>query len=200
MKNIAYRFEDSLYLNITNRCPCNCTFCIRLEGDQVGDSDSLWLEHDPTAEEVVESLGEHDLADYDAVVFCGYGEPTENLDVLLDVCRYLKREHPETPVRLNTNGLADLINGKKTAPLLEGLVDIVSISLNAPTAERYMQVVQPAFGETSFDSLLAYAGECKRYVPTVKFTVVDVITPDEISHCKSLAAGMQIPLRVRSKQ
>lgn len=197
--NIAYPYGDCLYLNITNRCPCSCTFCIRLENDGVGGGENLWLDRDPSLEDVIRDIAAHNLADYREVVFCGYGEPTERLDVLLDVCRYLKSCPDAPPIRLNTNGLSDLINSKETAPLLEGLVDIVSVSLNAPTAALYQEVVRPTFGERSFDSMLRFAAACKRFVPKVWFSVVDVISPEAIGQCQSLADTMHIPLRVRAK-
>lgn len=194
---ISYQLGDKLYLNITNKCQCACTFCIRREGDGVGDGENLWLEREPSESEVVEDLKKRELKKYRELVFCGYGEPTECLDVMLGVCKWLKQTEPEIPVRLNTNGLAELSHGKAVAPLLEGLVDIVSISLNAPDAKRYQEVTRSKFGERAFDSMLSFAADCKRYVPEVVFSVVDVITPHEIEACEKLAAKMDIPLRVR---
>ncbi len=197
MNNIAYTVGDGIYLNLTNRCPCNCVFCIRQEQDTVGDSESLWLEREPSADEVLEALAEYDLNQYKELVFCGYGEPTERLDVLLEVCRRV-RENSSIPVRLNTNGLSDLINGKQTAQLLHGLVDTVSISLNAPDARRYQEITQNRFGERSFDALLQFAQMCKQSVPHVLFTVVDVIPDGETARCRQLSERMGIPLRVRA--
>jgi len=196
---LAYKYGDGLYLNITNRCCCACEFCIRLDHDSVGGSDSLWLEREPTAAEVLEAVAKFDPAEYNEFVFCGYGEPTERLELMLEVCRGLRKTYPGTPIRLNTNGLADLINHRETAPLLAGLVDTVSVSLNAPDARRYQEIVHSAFGEESFSAMLSYAKACTDYVPKVKFSVVDIITPEEIGQCRLLTQQLEIPLRVRQK-
>lgn len=197
--NIAYRYGDGLYLNITNRCACACTFCIRLDYEGLGNADSLWMERDPAAEEVKESIRKEDLSEYREIVFCGYGEPTESLEVLLETCRFLREYAPEMSIRLNTNGLADLVNKRSVAPLLEGLVDTVSVSLNAPNARRYMEIVNPAFGEESYQAMLSFARDCKQYVPRVVFTVVDVLEPGEVEQCRDIARQAGIPLRVRQK-
>lgn len=198
MNQIAYTVGDGIYLNLTNRCPCRCVFCIRQEQDTVGDSGSLWLKKEPTTDEVLEALASYDLGSYREIVFCGYGEPMEQLDVLLEVCRRI-RAISSLPIRVNTNGLADLIHKKPTALLLEGLVDTVSISLNAPNRQRYHEVVQSIYGLPAFDSMLQFAVSCKSYVPHVMFTVVDILSEEEIAACRQLASGLGIPLRVREK-
>lgn len=195
MESILYTFGDSLYINLTNRCPCACTFCIRSGQEGVGSADSLWLDEDPTAAQVIAELRRWDLSRFEEVIFCGYGEPLCALDALLEVCRYLRETGAR--IRLNTNGLADLIHGKPVAPLLEGLVDIVSVSLNAPSAEKYEALCRPDFGLEAYDAVLRFAEECKRYVPEVKMSVVDVIPPEDIADCREIAGRMQIPLRVR---
>lgn len=73
---IAYAVGSNLYLNLTNRCPCACTFCIRTMGDTAYGSDPLWLEHEPSWEEVKAALDAVDVSAYHEVVFCGFGEPT----------------------------------------------------------------------------------------------------------------------------
>ena len=196
MEDILYVYGDSLYVNLTNKCPCRCTFCIRSQKEGLGTAESLWLDHDPTAEEVLAAFGDYDLSAYQEVIFCGYGEPMCALDTLLAVCRYL-RGVGGVKIRVNTNGLGDLIHGKPTAPLLEGLVDAVSVSLNTSDAEKYNAVCRPSFGPAAYDAMLQFAVDCKRYVPAVKFSIVDVIPPDEIEICKQTAARLGIPLRIR---
>ncbi len=189
--------DDSLYVNATNKCPCKCVFCIRNNGDTVGDSDNMWFEKDPTYEEIIAAFLSRDLSQYKEVVFCGYGEPLCALDTVLSVCDYLK-ENTNLPIRINTNGLSDLIHKKRTAPLLKGRVDCVSISLNAPNAKDYQAVTRSAFGEASFDAMLAFAKDAKQFVPKVMFTVVDVIGEAQIAASKEVAASVGIPLRVRA--
>ncbi|MBQ9414677.1 MAG: TIGR04100 family radical SAM protein [Clostridia bacterium] len=194
---ILYEFEGGLYVNLTNACTCACVFCIRGGHDGVGDADSLWLERDPTEDEVLDAFRQHDLSAYREVVFCGFGEPTERLDVLLAACRYI-RSVSDIPIRLNTNGLAELSLGKSVAPLFEGLIDTVSISMNAPTAAEYVQVTQPSFGEKAFDAMLQFVRDCKRYVPHVMVTAVDVITPEQAERCRKLAESLGVPFRLRN--
>ena len=195
--DILYTLGRGLYVNLTNKCPCRCTFCIRANTDSVGSADNLWFEHEPGLEQIMEAFRQVKLEEYDELIFCGYGEPTCALDNLLAVCRYV-RSVSRIPIRLNTNGLADLINKKKTAPLLNGLVDTVSVSLNAPDAAKYNALVQPSFGERSFEAMLQYARDCKKEVPQVVFSVVDVMPKEDIEACRRLADREGIPLRVRT--
>ena len=196
MADIIYTYGGSAYMNITNKCPCACIFCIRSNGDGLGSADSLWLKGDPTIDEIKAEIDNFDFSEYDEVVFCGYGEPTQALDNLIESAKYLKEKH-SLKIRLNSNGLSDLINGKPTAHLLEGVVDSISISLNAPDSEAYQRVTHSKFGEDAYPALLKFAEECKQYIPSVKFTVVDVISEEEIKECKKISEKMGIPLRVR---
>lgn len=194
MEEIVYEYGGGLYVNLTNRCPCRCTFCIRSQTDGLGTADSLWLEHEPTADEVMAAFGAFRLDDYKEVVFCGYGEPLCALDTMLEVSRRLKKIS-SLKLRINTNGLGDRINGRPTIPLMKGLIDIVSISLNAPDAACYDALCRPSL-EGAYETMLTFARECKDVFDT-RFSVVDVISPEEISRCKKIAEEMGIPLRVR---
>lgn len=195
---ILYRVDKGLYVNLTNKCPCACIFCIRKDKNALGDCESLWLEKEPSFEDVVQAFSEVDLSQYEEIVFCGYGEPLERIDLVVVVCHYI-RQISKLPIRINTNGLSDLIHHKPTAKLLEGCVDSISISLNAPTKEMYLQITKPKFGEVAFKSLLNFAAECKQYIPKVTFSVVDILTKEQIEACHELASKMGIPLRVRKK-
>lgn len=197
MADIVYTYEGSAYLNITNKCPCSCIFCIRSNGDGLGSADTLWHKKDPTIEEIKSEIDGFDFSPYNEVVFCGYGEPTQALDNLIETAKYLKKKYG-LKIRLNSNGLSDLINGKETAHLLEGVVDSISISLNAPDAESYQRVSRSKFGNDAFPALLKFAEDCKKYIPKIKFTVVDVITEEEIERCKKISEDINIPLRIRS--
>lgn len=196
MADIIYTYAGSAYMNITNKCPCSCIFCIRSNGDGLGSAESLWLKKDPTIEEIKAEIDGFDFSPYDEVVFCGYGEPTQALDNLIEAAKYLKEKH-SLKIRLNSNGLSDLINGKPTAHLFEGVVDCISISLNAPDAESYQRVTRSKFGEEAYPALLKFAEDCKNCIPNVKFTAVDVISEEEIEKCKAISEKMGIPLRIR---
>ena len=131
---ILYEVHSGLYVNLTNRCSSACTFCLRQTMDHIGKSDSLWLEREPAAQEVIDEFQKWDLSKYTEIVFCGFGEPTCALDVLLPVARWLKA-HTKLPIRINTNGQANLIYGRDVTPDLTGLIDCVSISLNMGDAQ-----------------------------------------------------------------
>lgn len=195
---IFYKFEGKMYINITNGCPCDCVFCIRKNGDSIEDNDSLWLEHEPSLEEICAAFDAFDKSGMSEAVFCGYGEPTVRMDVLLKTAEYIKA-HSDMKIRLNTNGLVRLIPKYKEFDLnsLAGLIDSVSISLNAPNASRYNEVTRPSYGEKAFDEMLSFAAEMKNVCEKVAFTVVDVISPEEIEACRHLADKLGIPLRVR---
>lgn len=194
---ILYTVGDKLYVNMTNRCPCRCTFCIRNNGDGAYGSDSLWLEREPTVDEIKAEFEKYgDLSQFAEVVFCGYGEPMERAEELAEIAGWIK-ERFEAKIRLNTNGLGDKINGRPTAELLKGKIDIVSVSLNSCDREKYNAVTRPKW-EDAFEAMLDFAAECKKYVPKVMFTVVDVISAEEIEGSKALADRLGIELRVRS--
>ena len=203
MKNaamtIVYPVGTGLYVNMTNRCPCACAFCIRQNGAGVYGSGSLWLEREPTVEEVNAAIDDAGVAKYGELVFCGYGEPTERLDDLLAVARHVRTVAPKVSIRVNTNGLADLIADRPTAALFAGLVDVLSVSLNAPTAEEYVALCRPKFGEAAYPALLKFAEEVKGFVKDVVLTVVgtESLTPEKEEACRRVAAEHGVPLRVR---
>ena len=196
---ITYQVKQSVYVNLTNRCPCACRFCLRNNGASVFGSDPLWLEREPTLEEVEASLDKWDYNRYREVVFCGYGEPTERLDVLLSAAEYLKRRDPTLRVRVNTNGLSDLVNGKPTAQLFTGKVDCLSISLNTDDAAEYLDMCRPKFGEAAYPALLAFTKEATTAVPEVVMTVVGepVTSLEKQARCRALAESLGARLRVR---
>lgn len=197
MMTITYPVKKGIYINMTNRCPCACTFCLRQNGDSVYGSDPLWLEREPTIEEVCADIDKWDLKNYEEIVFCGYGEPTERLDDLLEVAKYIKSKS-DIKIRINTNGLCDLIHGEKTAFKLKGLIDTVSISLNATNKEDYLKTVRPKFGIDSYEAMLNFTKDCTNYVPNVIMTVVDVVTsPEEQELCRKICESVGATLRIR---
>lgn len=196
MMTVTYPVKNGIYVNMTNRCPCACTFCLRQNGDSVYGSDPLWLDREPTVKEVCDSINKWELEAYNEVVFCGYGEPTERLDDLLKVAAYIKSKS-NIKIRINTNGLADLIHGERTAPKLKGLIDTVSVSLNATNKEDYFKTVRPKFGIGSYEAMLNFTKDCVNFVPNVVMTVVDVVTTKEEQErsrkiCEALGATLRI--------
>ena len=196
---ITYQVKQSVYVNLTNRCPCACRFCLRNNGSGVFGSGPLWLEREPTLEEVTASLDGWDYTRFREVVFCGYGEPTERLDVLLAAADHLKRRDATLRVRVNTNGLSDLVNGKPTAALFAGKVDCLSISLNTDDAAEYLDLCRPKFGAAAYPALLAFTKEAAAVVPEVVMTVVGepVTSLEKQARCRVLAESLGARLRVR---
>ena len=200
---ITYEYEGALYVNLTNKCNCACEFCLR-QGKAEGSiytEDSLWLEREPTREEALDSFLSREVPAYREIVFCGYGEPTYRLDDLLWLVDQLKEKFGDKlpPVRINTNGHANLINGRDVCPELYGRIDTVSISLNATNAADYVALCHPVQGEAAWQAMRDFAWESTAYVPNVVLTIVDKDkTPKEIERCKQIAEGLGVKLRIRS--
>lgn len=195
---ITYEVDGALYINLTNRCTNRCDFCIRNNGDGAYGSDSLWLLREPTVDEVLESVFSRDVKAYREIVFCGYGEPTERLIELCEISRKIKEKYPDMKIRVNTNGHSDLIFGENTAPLFSGAVDTVSISLNTPNSERYLEICHPVFREKAHPALIKFAEAVKEYVGDVQFSVVrQTLTEQELSECQKIADRAGVTLRIR---
>lgn len=194
---ILYKVHNNLYVNLTNKCPCACTFCLRQNMDHVGESKSLWLEREPSAEEVIAEFAKFDMSRFNEVVFCGFGEPTEAFEVLKKVAAFVKETY-HMPIRLNTNGLGNLVNGRDITPEMEGLIDTVSISLNTPNADRYHELVRSKFGDKSFDAMLDFARSSTKYVHNVVMTTVDTtITKEEERECRRICDSIGAKYRIR---
>ena len=191
MDTYTYRIGNKIYVNLTNRCSNDCEFCVR-RTDAFKDV-GLWLKHEPSAEEVINSF--EDLDSAEEVVFCGYGEPLYRLDVLTEVADYLKSKGKKT--RINTNGQAELIIGAGVQEKLKGRIDTVNVSLNATSAKAYQDLCHSEFGEKAFYAMLDFAKACKQYVPRVVLSVVDVVGEDEIAKAHEIAKALGVELRVR---
>ena len=192
---ITYIHGDGLYVNMTNRCSNACDFCVRSHGDTIYGN--LWLDREPTAEEISVSISSRDLSAVSEIVFCGYGEPTERLSDMLAICAQI-RKRSDISIRLNTNGHSDLINERRTAPEFEGLFDVVSISLNTSVPSVYKDMCLPEFGEKAHAALIDFAGDVKNYVPKVVLSVVDTTVPKEdIEECRAIAERLGVDFRLR---
>lgn len=196
--DVVYDYCTGLYINMTNKCPCRCDFCIRNMTNSLGGADSLWLEEEPSADYVIELLKQWNLDRYEEVVFCGYGEPTERMDTLLEIAKWVK-ENTKLKVRINTNGLGNLINGKRIEPAFKGIIDAISISLNQSDEEKYMKLCHPRFGLESFGAILDFTREVKKYVPDVTMSVVDCgdLTREDIEKCRDITKGLDVKFRIR---
>lgn len=185
-----------VYVNLTNRCPCACTFCLR-QTKQMLESNTLWLKEEPTVDEVIAEFQKYDLDDFAEVVFCGFGEPMERIDEIVQIAGILKLYRRDLPIRINTNGLGNLIHNQDITPLLKGRIDSISISLNAPDEKEYYELTRNRFGIESYQAMLDFAQKCKDYVPSVILTVVDIIGSDKIEKCQKICNDLGVQLRVR---
>lgn len=189
--------KRNLYVNLTNRCDCSCTFCLR-RMKEMAEGSSLWLKKEPTAEDL---KGEMENVPWDMiseVVFCGFGEPTQKLSVLVEMLHYVKERHPGMPTRLNTNGLGELAHGREISGEFKGILDTISISLNASDAEKYLALTNAKYGIGAYEAMLAFAEHSKKYVPNVVLTIVDHVNPpEEIEKCRRICEERGLSLRVR---
>ena len=188
----------NIYVNMTNRCPCNCVFCLR-QTKKMMEGNSLWLkEGEPSVERVMDLFAPYDLSVINELIFCGYGEPLERVADVCEVIDRLKSKYPDLKVRVNTNGLANLVHGRDITPELAGRFDTVSISLNAPDAEEFLALTRSKFGIGSFEALQEFAVLAKRHVPNVVMTVVEkVMSEEKIELCRKLCNDLGVTLRVR---
>lgn len=194
---ILYQYHDNLYINLTNKCPCACDFCLRQTREQMDGSGSLWLEREPSYEEVVSEFGKYDMSKYSEIIFCGFGEPTERIDVVVKVAKYIK-DNFNKAVRLNTNGQGNLVNNMDITPMLENIIDTVSISLNTPDADKYQKLVKSKFGDRAYEGMLDFARKAKQYVKNVVMTTVETtISKEEERQCKKICDEIGVNYRIR---
>ena len=196
MADILYTYKNQIYGNITNKCDCACTFCIRSIHDAIGEAKKLWHDQAPTIEEIKQAINNFDFTGYDEFVFCGYGEPTCALANLIEAARYIKEKHPGMKIRVNTNGLGNRYHNRDIIPELAEVVDSVSISLNAATAEEYAEVTRPQF-ENAYTSMLDFAKEANGVFEHTQLSIVDVLSKEDQQKCQEIADGLGVYLKIR---
>jgi TatD DNase family protein len=187
---VTYGIRDSLYLNITNRCTNTCSFCIRFQSDFV-KGHNLRLSDEPSEEDLKNAIG--DPAEYGEIVFCGYGEPLLRLELVKSVAAWVKQNNGK--VRINTNGHGNMIHRRNILPDLKGIVDSISISLNAHDEETYNRICQPAL-DNAFQGIMDFIREAKKYIPEVLVTVVKLDGVD-IEKCRKITEELGVGFRVR---
>ncbi|MBF0337280.1 MAG: YchF/TatD family DNA exonuclease [Nitrospirae bacterium] len=187
---ITYKIRDSLYINLTNRCTNECVFCIRYKNDFV-KGHNMRLSREPEVDEIVAAIGDPTV--YREVVFCGYGEPLIRADVVRGVAAYVKARGGM--VRVNTNGQGNIINDQDVLPQLSGLVDHISVSLNAQDAKTYELLCKPLL-EGAYEGLLRFVREARQYIPVITLTVVEMPGVD-VAACQAIARDLGVNFRVR---
>lgn len=193
--NVVYTHEGKLYVNVTNRCTNKCKFCIRFTPSGMDGLD-LWLEHEPSVEEIKAALAAADFTSYDEVIFCGYGEPLLRWSEVAQAAEFI-RKSCTAKIRINTNGHANRAAGRDITPELEGLIDVISVSLNAKNAREYNEICVCDYGEEGFYEMLDFVKCAKKHVPRVVMSVVDTIGAEDIEACRKIAEEVGAEYRVR---
>jgi len=193
MGSIAYQIGNALYLNITNRCTNRCSFCIRYKTKLFNNKHELWLDREPASNEIIKAIREPKK--FKEIVFCGYGEPLTRLDVVKEVSAWIKKNGGR--VRIDTNGSGNLFNKRNIIPELKGLVDSISISLNAQNRKLFQKICHSEFGEPAFDGIIEFAKEAKKYIPAVEMTAVNIPEID-VEETKKIADDIGVSFRLRT--
>ena len=192
-QQLSYKIDNRLYLSITDRCTLGCTFCPKTNGILQIKGYDLTMDHRPEPEEIIRAID--DPGAYDEVVFCGYGEPTLRLKVLLKVARHIKAEGGR--VRVNTDGLANLVHKDNVLPEMGTCVDALSVSMNAQDAETYERHCQPGL-PGSYESMLRFLKDAPRYIPSVTATAIEGLEGVDIDACRKLARALGVKFRKRT--
>lgn len=194
--SVVYWLGNNLYLNVTNRCSNSCYFCFRKFKKGIREF-NLKLEKEPTSEEVIEELRKViNRKNWSEVVFCGFGEPLERLDLVLEVTRWVKK-HYWKAVRVDTNGQGYLLNKGRDVvlELKEAGVDKVSVSLNAYDKATYNQVCKPVF-EDAYENVLEFIKKAKEEGLETEVTAVTIPEVD-LAKVRELAKRMGVKFTVR---
>ena len=202
-----YRDPEKLYLNVTNRCSNRCSFCVRSRAARLGDG-MLLGDDEPTLDELLDAVENRGGPErFSEIVWCGYGEPTVRLDLILDASPVFHAAGAK--IRLNTNGHACLIHGRDVLPELGQVVDRVNVSLNAPSAERYIELCRPdpsaiagtppPSPETFWEAMLDFLTRAPEHIGEAQASVVGhTLNDDEIEPSRTLAAEIAgVPCRIR---
>lgn len=192
MQQISYRLGRSLYLSITDRCTLVCDFCPKTKGSYQIKDFNLQMDHMPSAQEIIDSIDA--VGQYDEVVFCGYGESTLRLKVLLQVAGYIKQQGGR--VRVNTDGLGSLVNKTNILPQMQGVVDALSVSLNAQNETVYNRHCQPQLAG-SYQAMLDFLKQAPDYIPAVTASAINGLEGVDIDACREIAEGLGVRFRQR---
>ncbi len=191
-QTISYQIEGRLYLSITNRCTLVCDFCPKTLGHPEVKGYNLTIDHRPATAEIIASIG--DPTEYPEIIFCGFGEPTIRLKVLIEVAKFIKSKGVR--VRVNTDGLANLVHKRNVLPELGECVDALSVSMNAQNRTIYDRHCQPALPD-SYESMLDFLKQAPHYISDVTATALDGLEGVDIKACEVLAAQYGVKFRKR---
>jgi TatD family-associated radical SAM protein len=189
---VGYTVGKKRYLNITNRCSLVCEFCPKTKDEWLVHGHYLRLTREPSVEEIIEAAG--DVRVYKEHVFCGLGEPTLRLYDVLQAALILRQRG--AVITLVTDGLANLVYRRDVTPDLEGIIDRLSVSLNAHNEAVYDRYCHGPFAG-AFDALIDFTRRAKDYVPDITMTVVAGLPGVDVQGCVDIAKGVGVHFRVR---
>ena len=189
---IVYKYHQSLYVNLTNRCTNACPYCIKYKWKGKFRGNDLFLKVEPSAKDVIAAIGEP--KDYDEIVFCGYGEPLLKLEEIKEIGRWVISKGGKT--RINTSGQANLYYKRNIVPELEGIINAISISLNGADKKQYNELNRSQFGESAFDGIIEFTKEAKKYIPDVTITAVELPGLD-VKKVQEIADKIGVQFRAR---
>ena len=196
----VYFLENTMYINVTNLCTNNCVFCIRNLNDTV-DGANLWLDKEElSSEQIINEIKQNSPESRDEIVFCGYGEPLIKLDIVKKVADFIKKNYPNIPVRVNTNGQANLIHKRNVVAELAGLIDKISVSLNADNSELYGKLSRCRFDfNLAFENVKIFISECQKHGIDTTATVVDGFGDYnvDIEKCRKIAESLGAKFKIR---
>ncbi len=189
----CYSIEDRLYINLTDRCTLDCAFCPKTHDSYRVHQHDLRLGHLPDLDELLTAIP--DLSDYREVVFCGFGEPTLRLKILIQLASRI-RQNQDIVIRLNTDGLGSLANKRNIVPELAQCFDAVSVSMNAQNEVVYNRHCRPAMAG-SYAAMLEFLAEAGRHIPEVTATAINGLEGVDIEACKAQAGQLGVAFRPR---
>lgn len=198
--NTVYFLRNTMYINVTNLCTNNCVFCIKNFNDTVAGVDLRVQEEGITADKIIDEIKENSPESRDEIVFCGYGEPLIRVEMIKEIAKFLKTNYPHVPVRINSNGHANLIHKRNVVPELAGLIDAISISLNADNADLYQILTRTKFDkEQAFEAVKEFAELCQKHGIDTTLTVVmgfeDYVI--DLKKCREIAQNLGVKFKVR---
>lgn len=197
---LAYFLDGKIYINLTNHCTNNCIFCLRSEKSDVCGQE-MWLDNEDFKSEDVEKQLDNQInkhSDVKDIVFCGYGEPLLKLDILKEVSKYVRENYPDKKIRINTNGTANLYYKKDIVPELKGLIDTISVSLNADNEKLYDALSKPKLANT-YDAV-------KKFIKSVTDNGINAVTTVvtgyknyniDVDKCKTISNSLGAKFRER---
>lgn len=187
---------ETVYVNLTNACTNSCVFCLREQKDDVCGA-QMWHDDKFTLEDVIEQFKSYTPTPKQ-VVFCGYGEPFLKKDMMKEFAQYLRKNHPEIKIRVNTNGHANAVYKTNVAEEFKGLLDEASISLNSDNAEQYKEICQPKI-ENAYEEVKKFISACNEAGIKTVASIVTGFDEREINaeNCEKIAKSLGAEFRNR---